>query len=179
MNETAYVGLGSNLGNSVAYLRSALDNLSELGEIMNVSSVYETVPWGVFERQPNYLNMVATLKTSLEPEKLVSEFQIIEQRLGRELSSKGTGDSRTIDIDLLLYGLRVVGSSRESLVLPHPLMHKRAFVLIPLSEIAPGAVHPLLKTTVSELTLLVDSSDVRLVSRRLSTLLNDEPQQRS
>ena len=143
---TAYIGLGANLGDRAATLREAVRRLEELGQVSAVSSLYETEPVGYGE-QPPFLNAVATLETPLAPEEILAGLLAIERALGRRRSFRNA--PRTIDLDLLL----VDDLMRETpeLSLPHPRMHERAFVLVPLAEIAPHAVHPLLRSAVSEL----------------------------
>jgi 2-amino-4-hydroxy-6-hydroxymethyldihydropteridine diphosphokinase len=130
---TVYLGLGSNIGDRPAVLRAALDELSSLGEVVAVSSMYETEPWGDLD-QPNFLNLCCLLRTPLEPELLVEQTQAIEQRLGRQPSRRW--GPRLIDIDLLTYDDRQLNTPR--LTLPHPRIAERSFVLVPLAELAPG-----------------------------------------
>ena len=145
--KTAYIGLGSNLGDRVANLRAAINAIQHLGDSVKLSAVYETEPFGVNENQPKYLNMVMAIRTDLSAAGLLSEFLDIERVHGR--TRNRPNESRTLDIDILMYGDRVLDT--PELVLPHPRMHERAFVMLPLSEIAPQAVHPTLKITVSEI----------------------------
>jgi len=130
----AYVGVGSNLEDPESQVRRAFD---DLGRIRNThlksrSSLYRSAPIG-YADQPDFINAVAALETTLSPQELLAELQDIERRHGRERSFKNA--PRTLDLDLLLYGEKKI--STESLVLPHPRMHERAFVLRPLLEIAP------------------------------------------
>ena len=157
--KTVYIGLGSNLGDRVANLRAAINAIQQLGEAPELSGVYETEPFGVDEDQPKYLNMVMTIRTDLSAAGLLSEFLDIERVHGR--TRNRPNESRTLDIDILMYGDRVLDT--PELVLPHPRMHERAFVMLPLSEIAPQAVHPTLKITVSEIAAeLSDQGVVRV-----------------
>lgn len=146
METIAYLSLGSNLGNREGHLRDAIARLSNCGRVIHPSSMYETQPVDVTE-QPWFLNCTLALGTTHSPEQLMSELLRIEQDMGRERTHpKGP---RTIDIDLLLYGDVILDSGR--LIVPHPAMHRRRFVLEPLAEIAPEAQHPVLRKTIREL----------------------------
>ncbi|HZK53791.1 MAG TPA: 2-amino-4-hydroxy-6-hydroxymethyldihydropteridine diphosphokinase [Desulfosporosinus sp.] len=134
----AFLGLGSNLGDRANYLSQAIFALtSPMLKVEATSRIYETEPWGVMD-QPIYWNQVLEIKTSLEPLELLHFCQEIEIRLGRE--RKERWGPRTIDIDLLIYDNTV--SDTEELILPHPYLEERAFVLVPLREIAPQLVLP-------------------------------------
>ena len=134
---TAYIGLGSNLGDREELLRKAMAFLAaEPGiEVTKVSSLYETAPVG-FVDQPPFLNAVAVLATGLSPDSLLNVCQTVEERLLRRRSARW--GPRTIDIDILLYDDEQLALSR--LTVPHPRMHERLFVLIPLQEAAPDLV---------------------------------------
>jgi 2-amino-4-hydroxy-6-hydroxymethyldihydropteridine diphosphokinase len=144
---TAYLSLGSNLGDRAANLREAIRCLGEWGAVTAVSSLYETEPVEVTSAQPWFLNCAVTLETELPPKQLLSRALAIEQAMGRRRTEiKGP---RTIDIDIVLFGNSVVDT--PELTIPHPAMERRRFVLEPLAEIAPEARHPALKRTVREL----------------------------
>jgi 2-amino-4-hydroxy-6-hydroxymethyldihydropteridine diphosphokinase len=158
---TAYIGLGSNLGDRAANLDSAVRGMTQAGlDVVRLSSVYETEPFETIP-QPAYLNMVAELRsrTLPPPEELMAGLLEVETSLGRVRKiSKGP---RSIDLDLLLYGNET--SDSEFLKLPHPQLHRRRFVLVPLAELAPSLVHPTLNQTVTELLAsLDDASAVKL-----------------
>jgi len=130
----AYVGLGANLGDRERSIRRA----AELIGARRLSSIHETEPWG-YSDQPLFLNAVAEVETRLEPRALLDELLAVERRLGRERSGPRYGP-RTIDLDLLLYGDRVVDET--GLAVPHPRLHERLFVLEPLAELAPSLEIP-------------------------------------
>lgn len=144
---TAYIGLGSNLGDRSRNLEGAIQRLSSLGIVEAVSSIYETKPWGVEGYQPRYLNQAAAVKTTFDPLEVVTELLAIEFSLGR--AREGKNAARTLDLDLLLHGDSIIEAS--GVTVPHARLHERAFVLIPLVEIAPDLIHPLLKRTITDL----------------------------
>jgi 2-amino-4-hydroxy-6-hydroxymethyldihydropteridine diphosphokinase len=151
------VGLGSNLGDRAAYLLLGLSALSRLPEtrLLRLSPVYETDPVG--PPQPPYLNMVAELETELSPKGLLAEMLRIEKALGRERRERW--GPRTLDLDLLLYGDLVL--EEAGLSVPHPRLHERAFVLVPLLDLLPEGRHPLLGQSFAELLASLDASSVR------------------
>ena len=147
---TAYLGLGTNIGNRKENLTRAVEALSlALGHCAAVSSFMETAPWG-FESENAFLNCAVAFETALTPEELLETTERIERELGRTTKSNGgTYHDRIIDIDILLYGNKTIATPR--LTIPHPLMHLRGFVLEPLSEIAPDTVHPTTGKNIREL----------------------------
>jgi len=161
----AYVGLGSNLGERETHLKAALSAMASLPEtrLGRVSSLYDTAPVGDLD-QPNFLNAVAQLETELTARQLMWNLLLVERRLGRVRHPSRRFGPRVIDLDLLVFGDQVLDS--EELVVPHPEMHRRGFVLAPLTEIEPGLVHPLLGRTVLELfEALEDRPRLRPTSR--------------
>jgi 2-amino-4-hydroxy-6-hydroxymethyldihydropteridine diphosphokinase len=142
----AYIGLGSNRGDRIGTCRRALELLNRAGSVVKVSSFYCTEPVG-YEQQEEFVNAVAKLETGLSPGGLLAACRAIENELGRvRLIRWGP---RTIDLDILLYGNDVIET--PDLTIPHPQMDVRGFVLVPLNEIAPRTVHPVLNKTVARL----------------------------
>lgn len=158
---TAYIGLGSNLGEREAQIRSALDALGKLprSRFVRASSVYDTDPVGDPD-QPRFLNAAACVETELTAGELLWNLLLIEQRLGRVRSKSRRYGPRTIDLDLIFYGDQVV--EEPGLTVPHPEAHLRAFVLAPLAELAPELVHPAIgEPIVSLLAQLPKDAGVR------------------
>ena len=145
-----YLGLGTNLGAKEQNLRMSIKKIEErIGNVVSLSAFYATAPWG-FSSENSFLNAAVCVETTLLPLQVLEETQRIERELGRtEKSVNGLYADRLIDIDLLLYDDRVMDA--EGLILPHPLMTERRFVMEPLSEIAPDVVHPVLHKTMKEL----------------------------
>lgn len=148
---TVYLGLGTNIGNRKENLTRAIEALSlALGPCTAQSSFIETAPWG-FDSENAFLNCAVAFETELAPLELLDTTESIERELGRTTkSSGGIYHDRVIDIDILLYGSEIIETPR--LTIPHPLMHLRDFVLEPLSEIAPHAIHPTTGKSIEELT---------------------------
>lgn len=136
---TAYIGIGSNLGDRQKNIQRAISLLHSIPQIqvIRISSIYETAPVGVLN-QPDFLNAAISLDTELSPHELLNELQKIESQLKRKRTIRW--GPRTIDLDILLYDDKTISSDR--LTIPHPEMHKRHFVLMPLSEIAGEVTHP-------------------------------------
>lgn len=158
---TAYLGLGSNMGNRFLHLREALRKLKNAPgvQISRTSPIYETEPVGG-PRQPQYLNTVVEIVTDLEVKKLLKVCQEIENEMGRIRTERW--GPRIIDIDILIYGDLV--SSTKELTIPHPLFHEREFVLRPLADIVPDLVHPVLDVSIRELLDGVEESGVKRMS---------------
>jgi 2-amino-4-hydroxy-6-hydroxymethyldihydropteridine diphosphokinase len=154
----AYLLLGGNEGDRIQMLQQATSLLAATcGPIIKRSSVYETAAWGMAD-QAAFLNMAVAMETEKSPVELLSAIQTIETTLGRQREIKW--GPRTLDIDILLYNSEII-QSRE-LVIPHPFLNVRRFVLVPLAEIAPNYIHPLLNKSISELlNACPDQLDVR------------------
>ncbi len=148
---TAYISLGSNLGDRADNLLSALKllNAADGIEVGKISQFFQTDPEGGPTGQDKYYNAAAMIETTLAPHELLSELHRIERELGRRRENEPRHGSRTCDLDILLFGQEVIET--DELTIPHPRMHERLFVLRPLASIAPQAVHPTLRRTVAEL----------------------------
>ncbi len=146
MPSRAYLSLGSNVGDREHHLREAIARLSNLGNVVRVSSLYETEPVEVTD-QAWFLNCAVAFETDLSPQLLLAEILAIEKRMGR-IRTRDKGP-RTIDLDILLFGDVVLNT--PDLSIPHPAMHQRRFVLEPLAEIAPNLRHPRLDQTMRQL----------------------------
>lgn len=139
-----YIGIGSNLGDREKNINGALNLLKENCKIIKGSSLYETEPVGI-KGQDLFLNGVVEIETELSPKELLLFLQSIEKKLKRVRVIKN--GPRTIDLDILFYGSKVI--NEPDLTVPHPRLHERLFVLMPLEEIAPGFIHPALKKSIS------------------------------
>lgn len=151
---TAYIGLGANLGDRLATLREAVHRLGDLGAVTRASALYETDPVG-YQEQPAFFNAVVELHTTLDAARLIQSLLAIEADLGRTRSFRNA--PRTLDLDLLLLGDTVIAT--DEAYVPHPRLQERAFVLAPLSEIAPDIVHPGLGRTMRQLDAALESHD--------------------
>jgi 2-amino-4-hydroxy-6-hydroxymethyldihydropteridine diphosphokinase len=166
---TAYLSLGSNVGERETQLRDALARLGAAGRVIATSRFYETEPVE-FTDQPWFLNCAAALETSQSPQQLMNTILAIEELMGRRrLHKKGP---RSIDIDILLFNHAVVkGEGSTGLTIPHPAMHQRRFVLEPLAEIAPDLLHPVLRKTIRELRdALPAGQSVTTLEKRVTDL---------
>ncbi|MCF8223246.1 MAG: 2-amino-4-hydroxy-6-hydroxymethyldihydropteridine diphosphokinase [Bacteroidales bacterium] len=143
-----YLGLGSNTGSRIKNLALARDKLGALPmTVIALSPVYESEPWG-FSSPGKFLNQVIEIDSDLQPGELLRHVKKVEREMGRKESGIRYTD-RVIDIDILFYGSEIISFS--NLVIPHPLLHKRLFVLKPMTDLAPGFIHPVLDSRVSEL----------------------------
>jgi 2-amino-4-hydroxy-6-hydroxymethyldihydropteridine diphosphokinase len=150
-----YLALGTNLGDRLANLQAATSALPPVVTVLASSPIYATPPWGVAD-QPAFLNMVLCGKTRLKPLALLAHLKHLETRLGR-LPSIRYGP-RKIDMDILFYNDILLNT--PELTIPHPRLHERAFVLVPLADLAPDLVHPLFGRTIRQLLAQVDSTGV-------------------
>ena len=152
-----YLGLGSNLGDRLENLHQAVERFPSTIRVDRVSPVYETAPWGYVD-QPAFLNQVIEIDSSLTPLEMLEELKRLEAMQGRELTFRY--GPRKLDLDILLYSNMVY--NRAGLIIPHLHMHERAFVLVPLADLVPDLVHPVLGKTVNQLLAGVDRSGVQL-----------------
>ena len=161
----AYLGLGSNVGNRLSNLERALELLDATDGILVArrSSIYETEPWGMTE-QPPFLNAAVEIRTSLQPGDLLAAVKAIEEAMGRVTTVRY--GPRNIDVDILLYGNLVIDWQTPDLQIPHSSMLERAFVLIPLTEIAGHIQHPTAKRTIEDLAADIEGREgVTVVAR--------------
>jgi 2-amino-4-hydroxy-6-hydroxymethyldihydropteridine diphosphokinase len=154
-----YLALGSNLGNREENLKQAIASLSPQMDVKAKSNIYETPPWG-YEDQPRFLNQVVKTQTYLQPEQLLKHIKRLEVALGRKATFRN--GPREIDIDILMYDDLVLNTSILSL--PHPHMHERGFVLLPMMDIAPDLVHPLTGKSVREMLVACNLAGIKQVS---------------
>ncbi len=152
MNRHIFLLLGTNVGNKILHLDEAKKAIAKISQIVNQSSIYKTAAWGNTD-QPDFYNQAIEINTILEPEALLNEILSIEAELGRERKEKW--GPRIIDIDILFYDQRIV--QKENLVIPHPGILLRKFVLEPLVEMIPSFIHPVIKKNM--ITLLQECSD--------------------
>ncbi len=157
MDHIVYLALGSNMGNRLSNLKAAILNLTPQMTVKQKSSVYETPPWG-FTEQDAFLNQVVKVTTYLEPEPLLRHLKRMETALGRVPNFQN--GPRVIDIDILFFDNTIINT--PPLVVPHPRLHERAFVLVPLAEIEPDFIHPILQRPINKILEDVDRSEIKL-----------------
>lgn len=157
-----FLSIGGNLGNKRANFDKVYTHIqNELGCIVLRSSVYETPPWG-FDSEDSFWNQVLCIETLLNPSEILEKIKKIDAAFGRKRNSEGYS-SREMDVDILYFEDKIIET--ENLTIPHPLLHKRLFVVVPLAEIAPDWVHPVLKlTSVDMLNNCEDKSEIKKVS---------------
>lgn len=155
MEHIVYLALGSNMGSRLSNLKNAISLLTPQMVVKKKSRVYETPPWG-YTDQPAFLNQVVMVETYMEADALLGHLKRLETALGRVESFQN--GPRLIDIDILFYDDIILDS--PPLVLPHPRLHQRAFVLVPLNDIASDFVHPVLEKPISDLLLDVDRLNI-------------------
>jgi 2-amino-4-hydroxy-6-hydroxymethyldihydropteridine diphosphokinase len=147
--ERIFLGLGGNVGNVAMAFDNAIENIeTEIGKVINKSKRYKTEPWGI-KAQENFLNMVLEIETELTPDEILSQIIDIEKKMGRYRDKENQFGPRTIDIDILFYGGKIIRNNK--LIIPHPRLHLRNFVLTPLKDIAPDLVHPVLRKKIKTL----------------------------
>ena len=151
-----YLGLGSNLGDRMHNLKQAISHFPPEIICVRKSSIYETEPWEYLE-QPPFLNLVVEVQTDLLPRALLERLKSIELACGRQETFRF--GPRLIDLDILFYGQEII--EEHGVSIPHPRMHERAFVLVPLAEIAPHFIHPVLRKSVQELLFTVNADGIR------------------
>ncbi len=167
-----YLGIGANLGDRQANILQALQYVQSRASILKVSSFYETEPVG-YREQPKFLNAVCALETELTPEELLRLLKWIEKRMGRMAAFRNA--PRPIDMDILFYDDLALES--PELQIPHPRLHERAFVLVPLVEIAPDLIHPVLHKTATQMLDEIDQGGVKRVARSLKLRLERDVQE--
>jgi len=158
MKHTVYIALGTNLGERLDNLRATIQSMPPEVNVLAESHIYETPPWG-YENQPAFLNMVLKAETNLEPEALLTYLKQLEVELGREQNFRW--GPRLIDLDILFYDDLVIDT--PPLVIPHPRLHERAFVLVPLADVAADLVHPKFHLQVKELLSKVSQQDIKRI----------------
>lgn len=151
-----YLSLGTNLGNRKTNLEKAISFLKNIGKILNISSIYETAPVDMPPGSDNFYNLVLCLESNLSPHDLLNTIKEFEKNQGRDISASQKMP-RLIDIDILLADDLIV--AEKNLYIPHKKMHQRAFVLVPLAEIAAHLLHPVLKKTIKDILDVLCSSE--------------------
>mgnify|MGYP006381138191 CR=1 FL=1 len=151
------LSIGTNIGNRKLNIKNAITALGQIGKIITISPIYTSEPWG-FESKNGFYNIALILESNLPPIELLNATQQIERNLGRTTKTTTTYTDRIIDIDIIDYNNQIIDT--QALTLPHKLMHKRNFVLYPLSDIAPDWQHPILKLSSTELKKISEDTSV-------------------
>jgi 2-amino-4-hydroxy-6-hydroxymethyldihydropteridine diphosphokinase len=159
MSHTVYIALGTNIGDRAENMQQALKKLESIMQVEERSPIYETPPWGLVD-QPDFLNQVVRGETELSPVELIKALKEIEAEMGRVPTIRY--GPRLIDLDLLFYDDLVFET--EKLSIPHPRMRGRAFVLVPLADLAPEIIHPVYGETVIEMLAEVDPAGIHVYS---------------
>jgi 2-amino-4-hydroxy-6-hydroxymethyldihydropteridine diphosphokinase len=168
--KTAFLSLGSNLGDKIGYIQQAhkMLNFTDKIEVKNCSSFYETEPYGN-KNQDWFVNVALEIKTSLSAEDLLHECLRIESQLGRQRDAVSKWLPRTIDIDIIFYSNSII--TNKDLQIPHPEVHNRAFVLVPMLELNPDFVHPIIGKTILQMhSDLDDPEEIYLYGTRIKGL---------
>jgi len=155
MNHLVFIALGTNMGDRKTNLQAAITAMRAAVTVLDRSPVYETPPWG-YEQQPEFLNQVIKVHTELDPLNLLTFLKSIESQMGRQKTIRY--GPRLIDLDILLYDELILNN--PNLVVPHPRLAERAFVLVPLADLAPDLCHPVLGQTIQALKEHVDTSGI-------------------
>jgi len=156
MKKTYYLSLGSNLGNKITNLHRAVMFIKGMGHLKSISSVYQTSPVDMDAGTENFLNLALSVESTLDPVDMLRRINVFESQMGRTESISGYV-SRIIDIDILMVNGDII--SQPSLTIPHPKMTERAFVLVPLSEIASELIHPILKKKVVDILEEIETTE--------------------
>jgi 2-amino-4-hydroxy-6-hydroxymethyldihydropteridine diphosphokinase len=156
MESTIYLGIGTNLGNRLENLHTAIEKIANFSTILKISRVYESEPWG-FTDQPQFLNMVIKISSNLNPYQLLEKIKKIEVEMGREPIFRY--GPRLIDIDILFFD--DLSLQDEKLEIPHAKLHERSFVLIPLMDISPELIHPGFNQTIKYLSSQITTNDIK------------------
>ena len=164
MEHDIYIALGTNLGDRLANLRAALHSFSPDFRLVAASRIFETPPWG-FTDQPAFLNMAVHARTNLSPAESLAKLKQLEVELGREQTFRW--GPRLIDLDILFYDDLVLNT--PPLVIPHPRLHERGFVLVPLMDIASDLVHPVLDKMIRQLLAAVDANGILPFAEQIET----------
>ena len=156
--EKVFIALGGNVGRVSEKFEMAIEKIREMiGPVIKESSLYKTEPWGN-KNQDDFLNSVICVETNLTSDEVLKNLLAIEKTMGRNRNKDNQFAPRTIDIDILFYGNKIINA--DNLIIPHPRLHLRNFVLTPLMEIAPGLMHPVLNKTIEEISRLNNDSSV-------------------
>ncbi|RPG60500.1 MAG: 2-amino-4-hydroxy-6-hydroxymethyldihydropteridine diphosphokinase [Flavobacteriales bacterium TMED191] len=155
MKHNCYISIGSNIGNRVLNIDNSIMHLSHFSKIIKSSSYYETSPWGYIDKR-DYINIILQIQTSLTPHLLLKKIKLIESKMGRKKSNLSNYSARIIDLDIIFYDNIIL--SDINLIIPHPKLYNRKFVLVPLCELSPNIKCPFRKETVEDILLNSDDN---------------------